>query len=157
MSRKVKLPHRGGTAPTTPALTADDAPPSVQADAVALDKWRQAVDTLGPSGHLQPIDATLLEVYVLTFARWRQLEAEAAAGPLVVAAPSGYLTPNCLIGMANKQAALVARLAHALGLPPPVRERVLRTPPESTPPRTPTDEFSQFQLARRARQPRRPA
>jgi P27 family predicted phage terminase small subunit len=86
--------------------------------------WLTAARTLGLEC------APLVERYSLTFARWREAEAQLAAGGMMLKAEgTGTLYPSPWLYVTRGEGAVLLKLEAELGLGPSARGRVTTAPP----------------------------
>src|SRR5215470_13763841 len=92
--------------------------------------WLYAIEH-APKGVLKQIDRAVLTLWVKTCERYRRAEeAQAkinaqAPMPDVIRAPSGMLVQSPYIGMMNRAALLMLRIAEQLGFTPVARPRLV--------------------------------
>jgi P27 family predicted phage terminase small subunit len=98
-------------------------------DGLARDMWHQAASWLTAAGTGGLECAPLLERYALTFARWREAEAELAEhGMMLKAEGTGTLYPSPWLYVARGEAAALLKLEAELGFGPSARGRVTKAP-----------------------------
>jgi P27 family predicted phage terminase small subunit len=99
-------------------------------DAEEQAEWRYAIEH-APKGVLRHIDREMLTLWCKTKTRYRRAEAAQAAVnaqtamPDVVRTPSGMLVPSPYVGIMNKTALLLIRLAEQMGFTPVSRPRLI--------------------------------
>jgi P27 family predicted phage terminase small subunit len=118
--------------PVAPGALEDMEPPADLNDE-ELATWRYALQH-APKGVLKHIDRTVLILWVKTAERYRRAEvAQAqinaqAPMPDVIRSPSGMLVQSPYIGMMNRAALLMLRIAEQLGFTPVSRPRLAERP-----------------------------
>jgi P27 family predicted phage terminase small subunit len=136
------------TEPRHAAIDIGEDAPADLTDDVAIGEWRRVIDTLS-RGHITTVDRPTLIAYCRKYAQWRRFEDAAAADPPTIRAPSGYMMPNPLIGMANKALGMMLKAAAELGVTPSSRSRVHAAAYQEPKPGTNVDDFTAWQRKRR--------
>ena len=114
----------------------DMAPPESFNEGEA-EAWRYALEH-APRGVLRHIDRDVLALWCQAKERFRRAEATQAqinaqqALPDVIRAPSGMLVQSPYIGMMNRAAILMLKLAEQLGFTPVSRPRLVAEQPASS-------------------------
>ena len=115
--------------PIAPGSLAEMEPPADLSDE-ELATWRYALQH-APKGVLKHIDRTVLILWVKTAERYRRAEAAQAQinaqapMPDVIRSPTGMLVQSPYIGMMNRAALLMLRIAEQLGFTPVARPRLV--------------------------------
>jgi P27 family predicted phage terminase small subunit len=92
--------------------------------------WHEVVAWLTAARTIGLECAPLVERYALTFARWREAEAQLAAGGLMLKAEgTGTLYPSPWLYVARGEGAVLLKLEAELGLGPSARGRVTTVAP----------------------------
>jgi P27 family predicted phage terminase small subunit len=138
--------------PTAPGALEDVEPPDDLSEE-EIASWRYAIEH-APRGVLKSIDKAILTLWVKTEARYRRAEAAQAKinakSPLpdVVRSPGGMLVQSPYVGMMNRTALIIVRLAEQLGFTPASRPHLIGEQPEAA-----EDENRWLQLMALARKP----
>jgi P27 family predicted phage terminase small subunit len=106
-----------------PALAFPECPSEVGPTARA--EWDRLVPELGELGLLTHFDRAALAVYCGAYALWAEATAAIQKYGAIVKSPSGYPMQSPYIGIANRQAELMIRLASEFGFTPASRSRIV--------------------------------
>lgn len=105
-----------------PALAFPQCPPELGPAAHA--EWDRLVPELGELGLLTHFDRAALAAYCAAYALWAEATAAIQKYGAMVKSPSGYPMQSPYIGIANRQAELMIRLASEFGFTPASRSRI---------------------------------
>ena len=110
-------------------------PESIAADSVASRCWQSVCGTLNDMGILTIADASVMELYCVTYSQWRWLSNVVKDGNCSIATEKGVTTlPEA--NQVHKYSATLLRLMAELGLTPSSRSRIHATPKEEDDPFT---------------------
>jgi len=101
-------------------------PPPYLSDAEEY-AWFRVQKALEAAGHLAPTDAEALEIYCVTYARWRKAVEDLADEGLTLEGPRGGLSLNPLVAVASDASKTMIRLLIQLGMTPVARNQVTPT------------------------------
>lgn len=110
-----------------PATAFLDCPPELSPAARA--EWERLAPELGDLGLLTHFDRAALAAYCAAYALWAEATAAIQKYGAMVKSPTGYPMQSPYIGIANRQAELMIRLASEFGFTPASRSRI-STPSE---------------------------
>lgn len=85
--------------------------------------WDYAIEN-APRGLLKKLDRAALSVWVVAECLHRKAALEQEDAPLVIMAPSGAQQQSPLVGIINKQAAVMLKAASEMGFTPSSRSRI---------------------------------
>lgn len=91
-------------------------------------EWERLVPELGQLGLLTHFDRAGLAAYCAAYALWAEATAAVQKYGAMVKSPSGYPMQSPYIGIANRQAELMIRLASEFGFTPASRSRISSPP-----------------------------
>lgn len=111
-------------------------PESIADDEVASKCWQSVCATLNEMGILTIADASVMELYCVTYSQWRCLANVVKDGNCSTFTPSGGVTTLPEANQVHKYAGTLLRLMAELGLTPSSRSRIHATPKEEDDPFT---------------------
>jgi P27 family predicted phage terminase small subunit len=123
--------------PELPEMPADLA----EISPVAREEWERVGTALKDLRVISTLDRALLAVYCQDWETWIAATKNVQRYGAVIRSPSGFLTQNPYVAIANRAADRLLKTCAALGLSPSERSR-MRTPG----PNEESDEFSEFEL-----------
>ena len=105
-------------------------PEAIADDPIASKCWTTICGTLNEMGILTLSDASVMELYCVTYSQWRTMAKAVANGNCTSVAPSGNVTTSPEALQVHKYAATLLKLMTELGLTPSSRSRIHAIPPE---------------------------
>jgi P27 family predicted phage terminase small subunit len=98
-------------------------PPAHLGDA-AKHEWQRLRKKLAPAGLLTPLDANVLAMYCIAYARWLEAEEQLTRIGPVVKTKNGNLIQNPYLAVANRAMEQMLLYARELGMTPSARSRI---------------------------------
>ena len=130
-----KNPQRRNASEPALAKGIPPIPESIAEDAIASKCWVSVCGTLHEMGILTLADASVMELYCVTYSQWRWLSEVVKDGNCSIATEKGVTTlPEA--NQVHKYAATLIRLMAELGLTPSSRSRIHAAPKEEDDPFT---------------------
>lgn len=115
---------KGRSGEPQPAVQAPEIPAGVADDPIAAEEWHRTTAAMLAIGTAADIDHALLEIYCVTFARWRRAEAEVVRTGPVVKSPNGFPQKNPWLTVSEAAAKAITSLSDRLGLSPSSRTKL---------------------------------
>jgi P27 family predicted phage terminase small subunit len=107
-----------------PPLLAGDLMPTRTLDATARAEWDRIVSELGQTGVLSRVDAALLTIYCVVYARWIKADENIKAKGLVIETDLGGVKPNPAVTIADRCESAMHRMLTEFGGTPAARTRI---------------------------------
>ncbi len=98
--------------------------PPAHLGAAAKHEWQRLRKKLAPAGLLTPLDANVLAMYCMAWARWVEAEEQLTRIGPVVKTKNGNLIQNPYLAVANKSMEQMLLYARELGMTPSSRSRI---------------------------------
>lgn len=111
-------------------------PESIASDAVASNCWQSVCKTLNDMGILTIADASVMELYCVTYSQWRWLSEVVRDGNCMTLNANGGVITKPEANQVHKYSATLLRLMAELGLTPSSRSRIHAEPKEEDDPFT---------------------
>lgn len=98
--------------------------PPAHLGAGAKREWQRLRRKLAPAGLLTPLDANVLAMYCMAWARWVEAEEQITRIGPVVKTKAGNLVQNPYLAVANRAMDQMLLYARELGMTPSARSRI---------------------------------
>jgi P27 family predicted phage terminase small subunit len=116
-----------------PAVKEAAVRPPAHLGAAAKREWQRLRKKLAPAGLLTPLDANVLAMYCMAWARWVEAEEQLTRIGPVVKTKNGNLIQNPYLAVANRAMDQMLLYARELGMTPSARSRI-QLPQQATGP-----------------------